>query len=330
VPNSHDTVVSQIAAATFGRGPIYYALQASTAIILFLAANTAYAAFPLLASMMAKDKYMPRMFAMRGDRLGFSNGILFLGLLSAVLIALFHGDTKSLIPLYALGVFIPFTLSQTGMMRRWLAQKPPGWMLSFAINTLGMLTTLTICLIFLMTKFSQVWMILLFLPIVIFAFQHIHKHYDNIANELRIDPHTELPVTKGNVIVVPVAGVNRVVLNTIGYARSISDNVIAVYVAFDEQEAEHMEKKWAEWDCGVRLIVLKSSYRSLLRPLVKFIDTVEWRTSETDYVTVMIPQFITRSWWHNILHNQSSLLIRAYLFNRKDVTIATVPYHLKH
>ncbi|MCZ8523282.1 MULTISPECIES: APC family permease [Paenibacillus] len=330
VPNAEETVVSQIAESTFGRGLLYYAIQASTALILFLAANTAYAAFPLLASMMSKDKYMPRMFNVRGDRLGFSNGIIVLGVLSAVLIMIFQGDTEGLIPLYALGVFVPFTLSQTGMMRRWVRLKPRGWMISFSINTVGMLTTLSICLIFLFTKFSQVWMIFLFLPVVMYIFIRIHRHYTAIADELRIDPLADVPVTKGNVIVVPVAGVNRVVLNTISYAKSISENVLAVYVAFDDADAERMEQKWEEWNSGVRLVVLRSRYRSLLRPLIKFIETVEWKTAATDYVTVMIPQFITKSWWHNLLHNQSSLLIRAYLFKQKDVTISTVPYHLKH
>lgn len=329
VPNPEETVVSQIAGAVFGRSGVYYVIQAATALILFLAANTAYAAFPLLASMMAKDKFMPHMFSVRGDRLSFSNGILVLGALSALLVAAFHGHTEGLIPMYALGVFIPFTLSQTGMMRRWLRLKPKRWGVSFAVNSVGAATTLFICLIFVVTKFSQVWMIFLFLPVVIYGFIRIRRHYDDIANELRIDLKREHPVTKGNVIVVPVAGVNRVVLNTIGYAKSISDTVVAVYVGFDDEETEKMENKWEEWDVGVRLVTLRSSYRSILRPLAKFIDTVEWKTAETDYITVMIPQFVTRSWWHNLLHNQSSLLIRAYLINRKDVSICTVPYHLK-
>jgi amino acid transporter len=329
VPNPEETVVSQIAGAVFGRGIVYYIVQASTALILFLAANTAYAAFPLLASMMAKDKFMPHMFSVRGDRLGFSNGILVLGVLSAFLIIAFEGHTEGLIPMYALGVFIPFTLSQSGMMRRWLRLKPKGWGVSFAVNTVGALTTLFICLIFIVTKFSQVWMIFLFLPVVIYGFIRIRHHYDDIANELRIDLAEDRPVEKGNVIVVPIAGVNRVVLHTIGYAKSISDTVLAVYVAFDDEEAEKMEKKWAEWNVGVRLVTLRSHYRSILRPLAKFIDTVEWKTAETDYLTIMIPQFVTRSWWHNLLHNQSSLLIKTYLLSRKDVSICTVPYHLK-
>lgn len=328
-PRPEETVVSQIAASTFGRGLMYYAIQASTALILFLAANTAYAAFPLLASMMANDKFMPRMFTVRGDRLGFSNGIIVLGVLSALLVVIFKGDTEGLIPLYALGVFIPFTLSQTGMMRRWFKIKPKGWGISFLINTIGMITTLVICLIFLVTKFSQVWMIFLFLPIVIYCFIRIHRHYQDVAAELRIDTKLDLPGTKGNLIVLPVGGINRVVLNTISYAKSISENIVAVYVAFDDDAAQKMEEKWDEWNPGVRLVTLKSSYRSIIKPLIKFIDTIEWKKSETDYITIMIPQFITSKWWHNLLHNQTSLFIRAYLFNHKNVTISTFPYHLK-
>jgi amino acid transporter len=328
-PNPKETVVSQLAATTFGRGAVYYFIQAVTAMILFLAANTAFSAFPLLAFMLAKDKFMPHMFMVRGDRLGFSNGIIVLGILSALLIIVFHGDTENLIPLYAIGVFIPFTLSQAGMMKRWITKKPSGWFVPFLINTVGMLTTLTITLIFVITKFLQVWMVFLFLPAVIIGFRKIHQHYQDIAAELRIDIATEKPVIKGSVIVIPVAGVTKAVSHSIGYAKSLTDNVVAVYVGFDDDSIEKMEKKWEEWNPGVRLIVLRSQYRSILKPLVKFIDTVEWKKADTDHVTVLIPQFITKKWWHNILHNQTSLLIRAYLFTRKDVTIATLPYHLQ-
>ncbi|MDC0762573.1 APC family permease [Brevibacillus sp. AG] len=328
-PNPKETVVSQIASAVFGRGIVYYSIQAVTALILFLAANTAFAAFPLLAFMLAKDRFMPNMFMVRGDRLGFSNGIIFLAILSALLVIAFKGETENLIPLYALGVFIPFTLSQAGMMKRWISKKPPGWLLPFVINTLGMLTTLTICLIFLITKLSQVWPIFIFLPIVIFIFRKINQHYRDLANELRLDMETDKPEPKGSVIVIPVAGISQVVKNTISYAQSLSDDIIAVYVGFSDEDMKKMEEKWDLWNPGVRLIVLRSHYRSIIRPLFKFIDTVEWKKAETDHVTVMIPQFITKRWWHNLLHNQTSLLIRAYLFARQDVKIATVPYRLK-
>ncbi|MFC5649320.1 APC family permease [Paenibacillus solisilvae] len=327
-PDAKETVVSQIADATFGRGILYYVIQGITALILFLAANTAYSAFPLLAYMLAKDKYMPHAFMVRGDRLGFSNGIIFLGVFSALLVILFHGNTENLIPLYAVGVFIPFTLSQLGMMIRWLKLRPSGWLVGFLINTIGMFTTLIITLIFISTKFGQIWMVFIFLPIVILGFFKIHQHYMNTADELRVNVQLDKPVAKGSTIVVPVAGVTRVVMQSLSYAKSLTDNVVAVYVGFDDEEIERMEKKWEEWNPGVRLIILRSSYRSIIRPLVRFIETVEWKNAETDHITVLIPQFITKHWWQNILHNQSSLLLRAYLINQKDVVIATVPYHL--
>ncbi|ASS74054.1 amino acid permease [Tumebacillus algifaecis] len=328
VPNGRETVVSQLASSVFGRGTVYYAVQSVTALILFLAANTAFAAFPVLAFMLAKDRYLPNMFTVRGDRLGFSNGIIMLGCLSALLIVLFHGHTENLIPLYAIGVFIPFTLSQTGMMRMWLRSKPSGWLLPFLINTIGMLTTLTITLIFICTKFSQVWLVFLFLPLAIWVFLQIQRHYQSMAGELQIDLAHDKPYQKGTVIVIPVAGITRVVRNSISYATSLTDQVVAVYVGFDEEEIATMERRWAEWNPGVRLIILRSHYRSIVRPLIKFIDTVGWKAAETDHVTVLIPQFITKRWWHNILHNQTSFLIRTYLFARRDVTVTTVPYHL--
>jgi len=327
-PNEKETVVSQIANATFGRGTIYFIIQGVTALILFLAANTAYSAFPLLAFMLAKDKFMPHMFMVRGDRLGFSNGIIILGVLSALLVIAFHGDTENLIPLYAVGVFIPFTLSQLGMMLRWIRKKPSGWIGKLLINTVGMLTTLSITLIFIITKFAQVWMIFIFLPLVMLMFHRIYRHYENTANELRIQLAVDKPVIKGSTMVIPVAGITRVVLHTISYAKSVTDNAVAVYIGFDEEEIQKMEAKWAEWNPGVRLIVLRSRYRSVMKPLVKFIETVEWKTAESDHITILIPQFITKHWWHNILHNQTSLLIRAYLFTQKNIVIATVPYHL--
>jgi amino acid transporter len=328
-PKQDVTVVSQIAEATFGRGVAYFFIQGTTALILFLAANTAYAAFPLLAFMLAKDKYMPHAFMIRGDRLGFSNGIIFLGVLAAVLAVVSNGYTENLIPLYAIGVFIPFTLSQLGMMRRWYRLKPSGWLLRFVINGIGMLTTLSITLIFLFTKFSQVWMVFIFLPVVIVIFQQINRHYQAVADELRIDLAKDKPVAKGNTIVIPVAGITRVVMNTISYAKSMTDNIVAVYIGFDDEDIEKMERKWEEWDPGVRLIVLRSRYRSIIKPLIKFIETVEWRNSETDHITILIPQFIPKHGWQNVLHNQTSLLIRAYLFRNKDVTVSTVPYHLR-
>ncbi|WP_270170897.1 APC family permease [Paenibacillus sp. SYP-B4298] len=329
VPNAKSTVVSQIAEAVLGRNIFYYMIQGVTALILFMAANTAYSAFPLLAYMLAKDKYMPRAFTVRGDRLGFSNGIVFLGVLSAALILAFGGETEGLIPLYAVGVFIPFTLSQLGMIVRWLRLKPAGWVPKLIMNTIGMLTTLFITLIFIFTKWSQVWVVFVFLPLVILLFYRIHQHYSNIAEELRIEPEKEKPYIAKGTIIVPVAGITRVVMHSLSYARSLSDQVVAVYVGFSDEELEAMERKWEQWNPGVRLVVIRSSYRSVIRPLLKFIHTVEAKSPEHGPVTVLIPQFITRSWWHAMLHNQTSLLLRAQLFRQQDIVVTTVPYHLK-
>ncbi|WP_026692053.1 APC family permease [Peribacillus kribbensis] len=330
-PNDKVTVVSQIAEETFGRTFMYFFIQVTTALILVLAANTGYSAFPMLAVNLAKDKFIPRMFTIRGDRLGYSNGIIILGLASIILILAFKGKTEHLIPLYAVGVFIPFTLSQSGMIVKWVKEKPKGWLAKLSINAIGALISLIVTLMFFITKFAQVWPVLIFLPLIILMFYRIKKHYEAVGKQLRIktdEPDIEI---KGNVIIVPVAGMTQVVQNSINYARSLkADQIIAVYVAFEREEERKFEEKWKLWQPDVRLVTLHSYYRSIIQPLTKFVDTVEHKASESDYrVTVIIPQFIPKKGWHNILHNQSSLLIRAFLLYRRNVVVTTVPYHLK-
>jgi len=330
-PSAKVTVVSQIAEETFGRNLMYYFIQGTTALILVLAANTGYSAFPLLAVNLAKDKFIPRMFTIRGDRLGYSNGIIILGVSSIILIIAFKGKTEHLIPLYAVGVFIPFTLSQTGMMLKWIREKPRGWIVKLIINTTGALISFTVTIVFFLTKFTQVWPVLIFLPIIIFVFHRIRTHYDAVGDQLRITTCEPAVPIEGNVIVVPVAGITHVVENSINYAKSLSpDQIIAVYVAFEREDEKKFEEKWKKWQPDVRLVTLHSHYRSIIQPLTKFVDTVEHKASESNYqVTVIIPQFIPKKGWHNILHNQSSLLIRAFLLYRRKVIITTVPYHLK-
>ncbi|AYA74288.1 amino acid permease [Bacillus sp. Y1] len=331
-PRADETVVSQIASQTFGRTFMYFFIQGTTALILILAANTGYSAFPLLAVNLANDKFIPRMFTLRGDRLGYSNGIMILGFASILLIITFHGHTENLIPLYAVGVFIPFTLSQTGMMVKWIREKPTGWISKLAINTTGALISFVVTMMFFITKFSQVWPVLVFIPVIVLIFHKIHKHYEAIADQLRVTTcEAALPI-EGNVIIVPVAGITHVVENSINYAKSLSaSQVIAVYVAFDREEEKRFEEKWKKWQPDVRLVTLHSHYRSIIHPLTKFVDTVEHKASESNYrVTVLIPQFIPKKGWHNMLHNQSSLLIRSFLLYRKNVIVSTLPYHLKH
>ncbi|RUQ29634.1 APC family permease [Peribacillus cavernae] len=330
-PRADETVVSQIAAETFGRNFMYYFIQGTTALILVLAANTGYSAFPLLAFNLAKDKYIARMFTIRGDRLGYSNGIITLGVTSIILIIIFKGQTEQLIPLYAVGVFIPFTLSQTGMLVKWIREKPKGWIVKLTINFVGALISFTVMMIFFLTKFGQVWPVLIFLPLIVFGFHRIKKHYDSVGEQLRLQNNEPAIPIEGNIIIVPVAGMTHVVENSLNYAKSLSaDQIIAVYVAFERDDEKLFEAKWNKWQPDVRLVTLNSYYRSIIQPLTKFIDTVEHKASESNYrVTVLIPQFIPKKSWHNILHNQSSLLIRAYLLYRRNVIVATVPYHLK-
>ncbi|TKH03305.1 APC family permease [Peribacillus simplex] len=330
-PSGEVTVVSQIAEETFGRNFMYFFIQGTTALILILAANTGYSAFPLLAVNLAKDKFIPRAFLMRGDRLGYSNGIIILGITSIILILAFQAETEHLIPLYAVGVFVPFTLSQSGMMVKWLREKPQGWVPKFIINTTGAVISLTVTLIFFLTKFSQVWSILIFLPIIVFVFHKIRKHYEAVGDQLRLTTCEPSATIDGNVMIVPVAGMTHVVENTLNYAKSLSpQQIIAVYVAFEREDEKKFEEKWKKWQPEVRLVTLYSHYRSIINPLTKFVDTVENKAREGNYqVTVVIPQFIPKKGWHNILHNQSSFLIRAFLLFRRDVVVTTVPYHLK-
>jgi amino acid transporter len=330
-PMPEVTVVSQIAEQVFGRNFMYYFIQGTTALILILAANTGYSAFPLLAVNLAKDKFIPRMFLLRGDRLGYSNGIIILGLSSILLIIFFHAETEHLIPLYAVGVFLPFTLSQSGMMLKWLREKQQGWVPKFIINTIGAVISLVVTLMFFITKFIQVWSILVFVPIIVFIFHKIKQHYDAVGDQLRLTTCEPPLKIEGNVMIVPVAGMTHVVENSLNYAKSLNpEQIIAVYIAFEREDEKKFEEKWKKWQPDVRLVTLHSHYRSIITPLAKFVDTVEHKASEGNYqVTVVIPQFIPKKGWHNILHNQSSLLIRSFLLFRKNVVITTVPYHLK-
>ncbi|MFB9758288.1 APC family permease [Ectobacillus funiculus] len=330
-PKHEETVVSQMASEVFGRNFMYYIVQGTTALILVLAANTGFSAFPLLAVNLATDKYIPRMFLIRGDRLGYSNGIIILGIASILLIVAFRGETEQLIPLYAVGVFIPFTLSQTGMIVKWIREKPASWLYKMIVNLIGALICLTVVLIFFITKFAQVWSVLIFLPIIIYAFHKIKNHYEAVGEQLRIAPGKEEVLQwEGNVVIVPVAGITKVVENSLNYAKLTGDTVIAVYVAFDPESEKRMEEKWKEWKPDIRLVTLHSEYRSLTRPIARFIDLAMKKATESNHtVTVLIPQFITKKRWHDALHNQSSLLLRLYLIYQKNVIVTTVPYRLK-
>lgn len=267
VPNAQATVVSQIAEASVGRNVFYYIVQGTTAMILVLAANTGYSAFPLLAVNLSRDGFIPRIFQIRGDRLGYSNGIMMLGLAAIVLIVLFDGATEHLIPLYAVGVFIPFTLAQTGMMRKWWREKPNGWVTKFAINTIGAAISFVVAMMFFVTKLPQVWPVFIFLPMIIWMFHRIKQHYNAVGEQLRLNGEA-LPIVDGNVFIVPVAGITKVVENSLHYVQSLNvEKIIAFYVAFDQADAKAFEEKWKAWQPDIRLVTYYSPYRSITQPL---------------------------------------------------------------
>ncbi len=331
-PNDHETVLSKLASTIFGRDILYFVIQAVTALILVLAANTGFAAFPLLAFNLAKDKYMPRAFTIRGDRLGYSNGIITLGLASIILIIVFKGNTENLIPLYAVGVFIPFSLSQTGMIMKWARSKPKDWVNKLIVNLIGAIICYSILIIFFITKFEHVWMSLIFIPLAVLVFLKIHQHYGAVGKQLQIDTALKLMNLESadNVVVVPVAGITKVVERSLVYAKTLSDQIIAVHVGSDLESIKALEESWNDWQTGVTLITLHSPYRSVLLPLSRFIDKVKARADKSNsQVTVILPQFISKKWWHSILHNQSGFLIMANLLRIKNIIITIVPYQLE-
>lgn len=326
-PKEHETVVSQIAEHVFGRGPLYYVIQVATTLILFLAANTSFTGFPQLTSIIAQDRFLPRKLTMRGDRLVFSNGIALLSVLSILLILVFHGDTHALIPLYAVGVFLSFTIAQWGMMKALLREKKKG-IARIAVIGFGTLITGLVTVITIVSKFTEgAWMVTVAIPVVVWMFYVIRNHYSEIAKELRLDLHAHPQQVKTKVII-PISGISKVVAQSISYAKGISDDIVAVTVDFDDEHAGQMREKWEKWNPNVPLIILRSPYRTVIAPLLKYIDTLEKEKEGDAFITVLVPQFIVRKWWHALLHNQTAFLLKAALIYRKDVVVSTIPFHL--
>ena len=309
----------------------YYFVQVTTVMILVLAANTGFTAFPMLAASMAKDKYMPVMFTARGDRLGYSNSIIVLGVLAIILIILFDGKTENLIPLYATGVFIPFTLAQFGMVIKWIKGREKGWAVKLIANAVGGTITFVVFMIFLITKFNQVWPILIFLPIVVIGFLKIRMHYRDIAEQLRSNAMIQdMPIVDKNLALVPISSITSAVDKSIYYAQMIADDVIAVHVSFGDKDETCLQNKWKAHFPDIRLVILRSEYRSVIRPISRFIDKINKKANDKNYViTVVVPQFVTKKPWHNFLHNQTSIRLKMHLFYQKNVILATIPYKLK-
>jgi hypothetical protein len=329
IPSERDTIVSQIGRAVFGSGtPLYYGLQAATMAILVLAANTAYADFPRLASIVARDRYMPRQFMNQGDKLAFSNGIVALSVAAGGLIWMFDGDTHQLIPLYMIGVFLSFTLSQTGMFLRWRRLRSAGWQRSAAINGFGAVLTFVVLIIVAMTKGPEgAWIVIILIPVIVTVFKKTKEHYDGVAAQLTLRDWTP-PHRRTNIVLVPISGVQRAVVSALGYAESISTDVRAIYVNENTEQIAALKKDWETWGGSVQLIVLESPFRSLMEPLLEYIEQVE-RERSNAYITVVLPEFVPSRWWHHLLHNQRALLIKGALLFRSNVVVTSVPFHLR-
>jgi amino acid transporter len=327
VPNEGETVISQVARVTFGSGPAYYAVQAATMLILVLAANTAYADFPRLASIVARDRFLPRQFMNQGDRLAFSNGILILSGLAAALLVFFGGDTHALIPLYMIGVFVSFTLSQAGMVIHWRQLRTPGWRTSALVNGFGALVTAIVLAIVAVTKAAEgAWIIIVMIPVLVSIFELTRHHYDHVADELTLRGWTPEPAGR-HIAIVPIGGLQRAVVKALRYGRTLASDVRAVYVEIDPQATDALRKQWPEWGLGVELVVLDSPYRSLLEPLLDYVEALQ-HDDPNGYVTVILPEFVPRRLWQHLLHNQHALLIKGALLFKPNVVVTSVPFHL--
>ena len=327
---SHDTtVLAQLGIQVFGQGAVFFVLQIATALILTLAANTAYADFPRLASIIAFDEYLPHQMRNRGDRLVFSNGVLILATAAIVLIVAFGGVTTALIPLYAVGVFMSFTLSQAGMVRHHQKQREENWRRHAIMNGVGSVATLIVLVIVATTKFtSGAWVPLVLIPLIILLFKAIRRHYLRVDRALEANLTSEMTRPRRNTVIVLVGNVHGGVVQALSYAKSLNPNyLVAVRLVDSDEEAAEANKVWLDAGFDIPLETVYSPYRELRRPLLEFLDRLDEKY-ENDNVTVIIPEFVVSHWWENILHNQSALRIKRWLLLRPGTMVTSVPYHI--
>jgi amino acid transporter len=335
VPREGETLVSQLGKLLVGTGPFYGFIQIVTLLILLLAANTSYADFPRLSYFLAKDGFLPRQLALLGDRLVYSNGIILLSLCAAVLVIVFKGQVNAIIPLYAVGVFTSFTLSQAGMVRRWFRLKERGWQASALMNGLGAMATLIVLGVIVSTKFLLgAWLVVVAIPLVVWLFLAIHRHYEYVAERLSIQglpPRSYVPRPKPTVVthpaVVIVGQLNRGTVEALDYARTIADEIVAVHVDLNSTDREKLQEKWRNLESDIPLEIIDSPYRSVIEPIVDFVAQFEDRHQDV-FTTVIIPAFVTRNWWDSLLHNQTTLFLKTALRAKQSRVITTVRYYL--
>jgi amino acid transporter len=347
VPAEGETVISQLARTVYdGRGLLYLITIAATTIILIMAANTSYADFPRLSALMAGDGFVPRQFTYRGSRLVYSRGIVALSLIASLLIVLFRASVSALIPLYAIGVFLSFTLSQSGMAHRWwkvghlapdqelrekgsMLRYESGWALKMVVNGFGAVCTAVVMLVFAVTKFRDgAWIVLFLIPALVVLFSAIHRHYRMLAEHLSLEHDGAPPRVARQRVLLPISGVHQGTLVALRYARALSDDVTAVHVSVDPDEAARIQAKWDIWGDGVRLVILDSPYRLLLEPLLAYIDEIAAQRQPNETITIVVPQFVPRRRWHNVLHTQAAFLLRLALLYRPGVVVTDVPYQV--
>jgi len=348
LPAESETVISQVARTIYNnRGILYLATISSTTIILIMAANTAFADFPRLGALIAGDGFLPKQLTTKGSRLVFSRGIMTLAALASLLVILFKASVSGLIPLYAIGVFLSFTLSQGGMARRWwksghmkpgeeikepgsILRYTPGWVTKMIINGFGSLLTLVVMSIFAVTKFKDgAWVVVIITPLLVVGFYTIHKHYKGLAAQLSLDSRVYPNRVIRNRVIMPIGGVHNGTLMALKYARTLSTDITALHISIDPIETEKIESKWTKWGDGVRLVVLHSPYREFMEPLLEYVEQLSEELAPNEVITIVVPQFNPRRWWTRFLHTRTAETIRKSLLNLDNIVILEVPYQVK-
>ncbi len=324
-----------IAEEIFGHNFMFYYITATTFIILVMAANTAYSGFPMLISLMAKEGYAPRQLSMRGDRLSYDNGIILLSIVASILMIIFKAKVTSLLGLYAIGVFISFTLAQTGMFMKWKKSKEKGWKHKAVINGFGAIVTSIVVVIIAFTKFEEgAWLVVILIPILIIMIFKVKKHYNAVMRQLRLKPEEieAFDINKAvytNRVIVPIESINRSSLRALRYARTISENVTAFSVAIDDEAAKKIKEKYGALKTDIPLIIKHSPFRKVVDPLLKFIESAEYDYQNGDMITVILPQFAVKKWWHKILHNNTRYYIERELLKHKHIVVSVMPLQLR-
>ncbi|MHC1785380.1 MAG: APC family permease [Anaerolineaceae bacterium] len=347
LPSEEETLISQLVRTAFdGRGILYLAAIAGTAVILLMAANTAYAGFPRLSALIGADGFIPRQFAYRGSRLVYSRGIVALAFIASLLIIIFQASVTKLIPLYAIGVFLSFTLSQTGMARRWwkIGHIKPGeekiergstlkpekdWVVKMVVNGVGGFLTFVVMLVFATTKFNDgAYIVVILIPTIVYVFYLIHHHYQGLAKRLSLEGLSAPSRIKRHRVIIPIGGVHRGTLAALRYAKTLTDDITAAFVSIDPEESKKIKEKWEVWGDGTRLVILDSPYRLFVEPLLEYIDELDRLRQPNEVITIVVPEFVPRKAWTNILHTQTAFMLRMALLYRKDIVITNVPYQV--